>query len=431
MLSMMSRREIKNKSVVEEKTNKLTENNIGNKMLRMMGWKEGEGLGHSGDSIVEPIQIKNESINKEGLGSNSINSDNITRDEASEIIKNYASSDAIEDLTFSSELSFDERKEIKMMAKRYGLSERTVMENMYGRKRVFLVLSKKVGPEVIIEQLEKDERWGRYQLVKPEGGDRFVTNRFLNHQNLRQCKGFPNSLLNNRDSCGFGGFRGGERDRSMGYGDRKRNSSGWGFGGSNDNDNIGRFGRERDDGFKEGRTNRNSYQNNSVGFNKAIGDDRSKGFYSCQRDMDGFGMGALDGRGTALSTSYSTPSFTIGSGVGMGGNNQNRNEMCSEFMTSSSSCGGGAFQQNRDRIDQDLVMQASTVDRMSRNKDLQRNMRNSDEGRRNDFGSNFTPGGTARGQFWQQMTSDGGNAGSRSYSVRGRKKSNIPNLMDL
>ena len=167
--SLLSRKEIKHKPVVEEK---LTENNIGNKMLRMMGWKEGEGLGQKGDSIVEPIKIKNESINQEGLGSKAINSDNITREEADEIIKNYASSDAIEDLTFSSELNFDERKEMKMMAKRYGLSERTVMEKIYGRKKVFLVLSKKVGPEVIIEQLEREGRWGRYQLVRPEGGDR-------------------------------------------------------------------------------------------------------------------------------------------------------------------------------------------------------------------------------------------------------------------
>ena len=115
----------------------------GNKMLRMMGWSEGEGLGH-GNGITAPIEVKNESINREGLGSNAINSDNISREEAENIIRNYAQSEGIEDLVFSSDLNFDERKEIRIMAKRYGLSERIQMEKEQNRRRCFLVLSKKV-----------------------------------------------------------------------------------------------------------------------------------------------------------------------------------------------------------------------------------------------------------------------------------------------
>ena len=65
-------------------------------MLKMMGWKEGEGLGQREDSIIEPIKITNESINHEGLGSKAINRNNINREEANEIIMNYANSDAIE-----------------------------------------------------------------------------------------------------------------------------------------------------------------------------------------------------------------------------------------------------------------------------------------------------------------------------------------------
>lgn len=169
--SIMYRKDIKHEGKFEEKPKAVEENSVASKMMKMMGWKDGEGLGASSGGIVEPVKA-NGSFNREGLGSKAIDSDNITREEATEMIENYATSDSIEELTFSSELNFDERLEIKMMAKRYGLSERTVMENNYGRKKVFLVLSKKIGPEMIIEQLEKEGKWGRYQLVRPQGGDR-------------------------------------------------------------------------------------------------------------------------------------------------------------------------------------------------------------------------------------------------------------------
>lgn len=184
--SMMSRREIKQSSAKlgvmteEDPTgayyNKSSGEDVGSKMLKMMGWKEGEGLGQSGSGIVNPVKMRSNS-EREGLGSKAINSDNINKEEAEEIIRNYASNDDLEDLTFSSELMFDERKEIMMMSKRYGLSSRTKIVNEYGKKKIFLMLSKKIGPEVIIEQLEREGReWGRYQLIKPRGdrsGDLF------------------------------------------------------------------------------------------------------------------------------------------------------------------------------------------------------------------------------------------------------------------
>ena len=77
---------------------------------------------------AEPIQIGNEPINREGLGSQAIDSDKINRDEAEEIVRTYAASNRMDDLVFSSELNFDERKEIRYMAKRYGLTEKMVVQ---------------------------------------------------------------------------------------------------------------------------------------------------------------------------------------------------------------------------------------------------------------------------------------------------------------
>ena len=39
------------------------------------------------------------------------------------------------------------------------------MENHNGWKRTFLVINKRVGPEFIIEQLEREGSWGRYSLI--------------------------------------------------------------------------------------------------------------------------------------------------------------------------------------------------------------------------------------------------------------------------
>ena len=77
---------------------------------------------------LEPVQIGNESMNREGLGSQAIDSDNINRDQAEEIVRKFAASNRVDDLVFSSELNFDERKEIRMMAKRYGLSEKMAVQ---------------------------------------------------------------------------------------------------------------------------------------------------------------------------------------------------------------------------------------------------------------------------------------------------------------
>lgn len=37
----------------------ISEDNIGNKMLKKMGWKTGEGLGTNKDGIIEPLPVFN------------------------------------------------------------------------------------------------------------------------------------------------------------------------------------------------------------------------------------------------------------------------------------------------------------------------------------------------------------------------------------
>ena len=58
------------------------------------------------------------------------------------------------------------------------------MENHNGWKRTFLVINKRVGPEFIIEQLEREGSWGKYDLVRPTGPVPGDTDRYLQFQHL-------------------------------------------------------------------------------------------------------------------------------------------------------------------------------------------------------------------------------------------------------
>ena len=68
------------------------------------------------------------------------------------------------------------------------------MENHNGWKRTFLVINKRVGPEFIIEQLEREGSWGKYDLVRPTGPAPGDTDRYLQFQHLRKTQGFPPEL---------------------------------------------------------------------------------------------------------------------------------------------------------------------------------------------------------------------------------------------
>ena len=200
--SFMYEKGIKNEGKLEEVKPKAVEESVGSEIRKMMGWEKGEGLEGSSICIFEPLKAKDYS--REGMGSKAIDCDNITREEATAMIENYVTSNSVGELTFSSELSIDERSEIKMLSKRYNLSERTVMENS-GRNKTLLVLSKKIGPEAIIEELEKEGRLGTHQLVRPQGGDSYVISKFLTYQDKRSSQGAPPQVLNQQRPFGRGG----------------------------------------------------------------------------------------------------------------------------------------------------------------------------------------------------------------------------------
>ncbi|XP_077141299.1 NF-kappa-B-repressing factor [Ranitomeya variabilis] len=157
----ISRDQIRGLSNQEVYTQQIKEDNIGNQLLRKMGWTGG-GLGKGGEGIAEPISVK-EKFSREGLGLAAA-TQNITKGDIHKIIRDYALSDNQEDLTFCKELKNEERKQIHKTVRKYGLKSKS-----YGRRgQRFLVVSRKREQMDLIHQLRQEGQVGYYELVLPD-----------------------------------------------------------------------------------------------------------------------------------------------------------------------------------------------------------------------------------------------------------------------
>ncbi|KAF2975872.1 hypothetical protein EK904_008929 [Melospiza melodia maxima] len=159
---VISRNEIRGRSAEEAFKQKIKEDNIGNQILRKMGWTGG-GLGKDGEGIREPISVK-EQFKREGLGLDVERVNRIAKRDIEEIIRNYARSDSHIDLTFSRELTMDERKQIHQIAQKYGLKSKS---HGQGHNR-YLVVSRKRRKEDLLDQLKQEGQVGHYELIMPQ-----------------------------------------------------------------------------------------------------------------------------------------------------------------------------------------------------------------------------------------------------------------------
>nr|XP_008122385.1 PREDICTED: NF-kappa-B-repressing factor [Anolis carolinensis] len=160
---VISRNEICGRSAGNAMKQQIKEDNIGNQILRKMGWTGG-GLGKTGEGIREPIAVK-EQFKREGLGLDvARGGSRITKKDIEQIVQKYAFSDSNVDLTFSTELTNDERKQIHQIAQKYGLKSRS---HGQGRDR-YLVVSRKRRREDLLDQLKQDGQVGHYELIMPQ-----------------------------------------------------------------------------------------------------------------------------------------------------------------------------------------------------------------------------------------------------------------------
>nr|CAD7440190.1 unnamed protein product [Timema bartmani] len=141
----------------------LSDDNIGSKLLRSMGWSGG-GLGIKSQGIEEPITVNQELVKRAGLGMSGEGSTILFRKQANELIKQYCDEDSEYDLVLSSEFSKEERKIMHLIAYKYGLKTTSIGKN----EARHLIVSKKVCLwEVAKKLLASGGSNERYDLIPP------------------------------------------------------------------------------------------------------------------------------------------------------------------------------------------------------------------------------------------------------------------------
>ncbi|XP_039251894.2 uncharacterized protein LOC120329356 [Styela clava] len=129
---------------------KISDTNLGNQLLRKMGWKGQGGLGKTGSGISAPVTVK-ETYGRFGLGVEDIGKNIIRFREADNVIRNYASSQRTDHLTFSPELTNIERAKIHKLAKKYGLRSKS-----YNKDDIrYLVVSRKMSATALLDELKR------------------------------------------------------------------------------------------------------------------------------------------------------------------------------------------------------------------------------------------------------------------------------------
>ncbi|XP_015513697.1 NF-kappa-B-repressing factor [Neodiprion pinetum] len=155
---------ISNASPVE---NILSNDNIGRKLMLLMGWNGG-GLGKSQQGIVNPVTVT-QRVSREGLGLKSEQfNQNIMKKKFQTVLRNYLNGDTRTDLVFSSEFTNEERAVIHQVARQMG-----VKSHSHGPKDArTLVISRKIDLfELVAELKEMGGSTEKYELIIPEEGD--------------------------------------------------------------------------------------------------------------------------------------------------------------------------------------------------------------------------------------------------------------------
>ena len=126
----------------------IPEDNIGNRLLRKMGWSGSGGLGVDKNGISEPIATEHfqEPCDRSGLGRKNV--EVIPYRLAKKALQDYVRNGCVDEVTFSPDLTKLQRKEIHLMAKRMGLHSQS-----YGSVDRHLVVYKKLSVSEIAKRL--------------------------------------------------------------------------------------------------------------------------------------------------------------------------------------------------------------------------------------------------------------------------------------
>lgn len=142
----------------------IPDSNIGNKLLKKMGWVSG-GIGKKGrEGIAEPVTATGV-INREGLGLQAEKGiDSNFMPQIKSIVQNYIRSDNVDDLAFASDFSKEERAMIHKECQKLGLKTHS---HGIGEER-YLVVSRKRNPSQLFNHImSQGGETSKYKLMPP------------------------------------------------------------------------------------------------------------------------------------------------------------------------------------------------------------------------------------------------------------------------
>jgi len=117
---------------------KLDDSNLGNKLLRKMGWKGSGGIGKHEKGIADPIFL-DAAEGRKGVGHEHKNS-SIKRDSVEKTLVDFIRDDQQTEIRFSNDLTSEERAIVHMRCQKFGLRHKS---HGKGEDR-YLVVSKRI-----------------------------------------------------------------------------------------------------------------------------------------------------------------------------------------------------------------------------------------------------------------------------------------------
>ncbi|GFS08405.1 NF-kappa-B-repressing factor [Elysia marginata] len=153
---------------IQQRTDVIGDTNVGNKMLRKMGWTGG-GVGKDGMGIVEPVSAEGV-LGRAGLGLSSSSAPGADfeerqfRQKVRTALRKYIESEEQEDLRFATEFSKEERKVIHQEASKFHL--RTVSRGKQDCR--FLTVGRKRSSQQLLQHVsECGGETNSYVLLPP------------------------------------------------------------------------------------------------------------------------------------------------------------------------------------------------------------------------------------------------------------------------
>ncbi|XP_052898544.1 uncharacterized protein LOC128305226 [Anopheles moucheti] len=153
---------------------KLSEENVGFKMLQKQGWNPGSALGVSADGIIEPI-VAQKRKGKKGLGVEDAVAPDATTGEKVKIpleafyllLKQYAGVNALYDIVFSTQFSKHQKDKLKNFA-----ASLKLLPQMIGHNKKKLVVSRPLTIKQIKEGVMKghSDLCAKYVVIPPAAG---------------------------------------------------------------------------------------------------------------------------------------------------------------------------------------------------------------------------------------------------------------------